>query len=115
MSALLQKMLRAREVRIVAGSPRKHTFIARRPTPIEREEKFRGDTPARGILSLVIGWEDVIESDLIPGGDPHPLPFDQDACAEWLADRPDLFAAVVDGVVKAYEAYTKDLDDILGN
>ena len=115
MSALLQKMLRAREVRIVAGSPRRYTFIARRPTPIEREEKFKGDTPARAILSLVIGWEDVTEADLIQGGDPHPLPFDQAACAEWLADRPDLFAAVVDGVVKAYEAYTKDLDDILGN
>ena len=115
MSALLQKMLRAREIRIIAGSPRQHTFIVRRPTPIEREEKFKGDSPARGILSLVIGWENVTEGDLIPGGDPHPLAFDQDVCAEWLADRPDLFAAVVDGVVKAYEAYTRQLDDVLGN
>ena len=112
MSALANKLRRAREVRIPCGH---FTLIAQRPTPLEHEERIRNGNPARGILSLVIGWEDVTEADLIPGGDPHPLPFDAEACAEWLADRPDLFAAVVDGVVKAYEAYTKDLDDILGN
>ena len=115
MSAILQKMLRAREVRIVAGTNGQHTFIARRPTPIERQEKFKGDNPSRGILSLVVGWEGVTEGDLLPGGDPHPLPFDAAACAEWLSDRPDLFAAVVDGIVKAYEAYEQRLETTLGN
>jgi hypothetical protein len=52
---------------------------------------------------------------LIPGGDPHPLPFDSAACAEWLADRPDLFAAVVDGIVKSFEAYVQKLDATMGN
>lgn len=115
MSALLQKMLRAREVRITAGDAGQYTFVARRPTPIEREEKFKGENPARALLSLVIGWEGVTEGDLIPGGDPHPLPFDAAACSEWLADRPDLFAAVVDGIVKAFEAYVQRLDATLGN
>lgn len=115
MSALHQKLLRAREIRIQAGPSSQYIFIVRRPTPIEREEKFKAANPARGLLSLVVGWEGVTEGDLLPGGDPHPLPFDADACAEWLADRPDLFSAVVSAVVQAYEDYTRRLDDVLGN
>lgn len=112
MSQLLQKMLRAREVRIPAD---KYTFIARRPTPLEREEKFKDANPARAILTLIIGWENVTEADLIPGGDPHPIAFDAAACVEWLADRPDLFAVVVEGIVSAFEAYAKQFEERLGN
>ena len=115
MSVLQQKMLRAREVRINTGPNKQHTIIARRPTPIEREEKFKSGNPSRAVLSLVVGWEGVNESDLIPGGDPLPVPFDAAACEEWLSDRPDLFADVVSGIVEAYEEYARRLDETLGN
>lgn len=113
-SALLQKLLKARTLRVEAGG---FVFEVLRPTPLEREEKLRGDRSevARGILSLVVGWEGVKELDLIPGGDPHPLPFDVDACAAWLADRPDLFAEISAAVVQGFEDYIKRLDDSLKN
>ena len=111
-SALYAKLRKAREMRVEAGG---FTFLVLRPTPLEREEKLRGGNVARGILSLVVGWEGVKELDLVKGGDPHPLPFDAEACAEWLADRPDLFAEIADAVVKGFEAHIKRLDDALKN
>ncbi len=112
MSALSEKMRKAREVRVNAG---KYVFIALRPTPLERQEKFSVGTGSKAILSFVVGWENVVESDLIPGGDPHPLKFDSDACAEWLSDRPDLFSLVVEGIITTYDAYAAKLDAELGN
>jgi hypothetical protein len=112
MSALSAKIRKARELRVEAGG---FVFTVLRPTPLEREEKIRGESAARGILSLVIGWENVTEGDLIPGGDPHPLPFDAEACAEWLSDRPDLFAGIADAVVKGFEAHVLKIEDALKN
>ena len=62
MSALSAKIRKARELRVEAGG---FVFTVLRPTPLEREEKIRGESAARGILSLVIGWENVTEGDLI--------------------------------------------------
>ncbi len=112
MSALSARLRKAREMSVEAGG---HTFTVLRPTPLEREEGVRTLGPSRWVLSLVIGWGKVTESDLLPGGDPHPLPFDQDACSEWLSDRPDLFAVVADGVVKGFTAYAERLDASLKN
>ena len=97
--------------------------ISERPAIVELRSRL-GDWEADtiigrekkgGILSLVVGWEGVKELDLVKGGDPHPLPFDAEACAEWLADRPDLFAEIADAVVKGFEAHIKRLDDALKN
>lgn len=101
MSALAEKLRKARTLQVEAGG---FVFHVLRPTPLEREEKLRGNA-ARGILSLVTGWENVTELAMFGGGTPHPLPFDADACAEWLADRPDLFNAVAKAVVEGIEAY----------
>ena len=112
MSALADRIRRAREVRIPCGH---FTIIAQRPTPLEHEERIRHGSPARGILSFVCGWEAVTESDIILSGDPHPLPFDHDACSEWLADRPDLFAKVAEALVVAFKRHCEDLDASMGN
>ena len=107
MSRLSDKMLRSREQQVPAG---RHFFTVRRPTAIEYETKIRKGDAAQAILSFVVGWEKVIESDLVPGGDPHPVPFDPDACAEWLSDRPDLYAVVAQAAVDAFAAYAAALD-----
>ncbi len=101
MSALLDKLRRAREFKVEAGG---FTFTLLRPTDVEWLEMSSQNT-ARAILPFVIGWEGVKELDLIPGGDPHPLPFDRDACGEWLTDRIDLLPALIEAFVKAYEAH----------
>jgi len=111
MSALSEKLRKARTLRVEAGG---FTFLVLRPTPLEREEKLRGNV-ARGILSLITGWEDVTELSMFGGGTPHPLPFDADACAEWLTDRPDLFNVIAKAVVDGFEAYLLAQEEALKN
>lgn len=112
MSALLARMLKSRESRVVIGQ---YTFIVRRPTPLEHEEKLRKGNVARGILDFVVGWEGVTEGDLVPGGDPHPLAFDREACAEWLSDRPDLFEPIARNVVDRFGEHVASLEISLKN
>ena len=57
MSALSDKMRKAREVRINAD---KYVFVALRPTPLERQEKFRVGESSKAIMSFVVGWENVV-------------------------------------------------------
>lgn len=99
--ALIDKLRRAREFKVEAGG---YSFTLRRPTDVEWIE-ISGQSTARAILPFVIGWEGVKELDLIPGGDPHPLPFDAAACQEWLADRLDILPVLLEAFVKSYEAH----------
>lgn len=105
MSALVDKLRRAREERVEVGG---FTFTVRRPTDIEMMELSGGGTVAR-LLPFVVGWDGVKESDLISGGDPHPLPFDALACAEWLADRPDLLEPLVARIMERYRDHADKL------
>ena len=107
MSALLEKIRRAREFRVEAGG---YSFTLRRPTDVEWLE-VAGQSTARAVLPYIIGWEGVKELDLIPGGDPHPLPFDAEACQEWLADRIDLLPTLLEAFVKSYEAHLQARSD----
>lgn len=102
MSVLSEKMRRARQVRVESNG---RVFVVLRPTPLQWEQIIKSDDVAQGVISLVIGWEKFVELDLIPGGDPHPVPFDADACAEWLADHPADFTAVSEAVLAAMQSY----------
>ena len=54
---------------------------------------------------LVVGWENVRESDLIPGGDPVAADFDRDLFSAWLRDRPDFWEPLTTAVVESYTRY----------
>ncbi len=95
--SLIEKLKRARESTVEVGG---FTFTVRRPTDLEMFE-HRNMGP-RELLKFVVGWAGVKESDLINGGDPHPVTFDQDLCAEWLSDRAELLSAVAGRVRQAY-------------
>lgn len=101
MSTLSEKLRKAREFTVEAGG---YSFTLLRPTDVEWLELSSQNT-ARALLPYVIGWGDVKELDIIPGGDPHPLPFDGEACREWLLDRIDLLPDLIDAFVKAYQAH----------
>lgn len=105
MSALVEKLRRAREERIEVGG---FTFTVRRPTDLEMMELRGGSSIAR-LLPFVVGWDGIKECDLIPGGDPHPLPFDASACSEWLADRPDLLEPLIDLILGRYREHAEKL------
>ena len=69
----------------------------------------------RGLLVFIHGWENVKESDIVEHGDPHPAEFDRDDAREWLADRPDLFGAITEGLLAGYKAHTAELEEKLKN
>lgn len=110
-NSLVEKIRKSREQHVPVG---KYTFIVRRPTDMEMLE-FRLDRRPIALLRFVIGWEGVTEGDIIPGGDPHPAPFEADACAEWLSDRMDLFGPVSEAVIAAYEAHRRTQDEAAKN
>jgi hypothetical protein len=106
MSALAEKIRRAREMRVEAGG---FTFICRRPTDIEMLRITQaGDVAA--FIPHVIGWEGVTENDICPGSSTEPLAFDAAACAEWLADRQDLLGRVMNKLRDAWADYKKQLE-----
>ena len=106
MSTLADKIRKARESCVPVGG---YVFTLRRPTDMDMIEFSRSRKPAE-LVRFVVGWEGVKEMDLIPGGDGHPAPFDAEACAEWLADRSDLFVPVVNAITDAYQAHKSALE-----
>lgn len=107
MSVLVEKIKRAREFQIESGG---FTFTVRRPTDLEWIE-LRERSMARAVIPFVVGWSGVKELDLIPGGDPHPLPFNADVCTAWLEDRIDLLPPLVEGIVNAYQEHIRARSD----
>jgi len=111
MSALVEKIRRAREQRVTVG---RHVFVIRRPTDVEMLRLGQSRAP-EAVLAHVVGWEGVTEGDIINGGDPHPLPFDADVCTEWLQDRMDLFGPVTEAIFKAFADHRAAQDAAAGN
>lgn len=107
MSVLSEKIRRAREIRVPVGGK---TFIILRPTTLDMID-LQGKTAARAIMPHIIGWEGVTSLDLYPGGDAIPVPFDADACAEWLSDRVDLLGPIAQAAVDAYDAHRQRIED----
>lgn len=109
--SLVQKIRKARESRVEVGG---YGFQIRRPTALEMME-INGKARGRAYLGFIIGWDGVTQLDVIPGGDPHPLEFDADVCAEWLTDRLDLLAPLTDAIDSAYAAHEARLEDAKKN
>lgn len=82
---------RARESNFAVGG---FTFTLRRPTPFQLGRLVRAPE-AEGALRYVVGWKGVREIDVVPGGSDRELPFDADACYEWLSDRPDIAEPII--------------------
>lgn len=97
----LARFQKSRETRLSAGG---HVFIIRRPSPLDvmrLGQSINIETATR----FVVGWEDVNESDLLPGGNPEPVDFDAAIFALWLAERTDLWEPLVKGIVDAYRQF----------
>lgn len=109
--SLAEKLRKAREKQVEVGG---FTFTVRRPTDVEAI-RLRQGVELSDLLGFVVGWHGVRELDLIPGGDPHPLPFDAEVAREWLADRPDLLNPLIDAVIDTYRAHVKALEDAAKN
>lgn len=100
MSALADKIRRARESKVEAGG---HSFTIRRPTDAETML-----LAGVGVLDVVcrytVGW-DLKEIDIDSGGTDVAVEFDADAFREWVADQPDTLSALAEAIVQAYQAH----------
>lgn len=108
MPTLLERLRAARERWVDVGS---HQLLLRRPTGRAVFALVREGNDAELLRQCVVGWRNVREVDLVPGGEGVEAPFDPELCVEWLEDRPDLFADAVKGVVSLIEDYTRQRDD----
>lgn len=102
---LAEKIRRARERDVEVGG---FTFTVRRPTDIEMLA-MRGGIDIESLIGYVVGWKNVKAIDMVPGGDPVPAEFDAELAREWLSDRPDLLAPLVDAVLSSYREHVEGL------
>lgn len=111
--SVVDKLRKAREQLVPVGG---FDFTIRRPTDVEANAlRVGGKLSTAAFIPFVVGWGSVKEIDLIPGGDPHPLEFDADACKEWLSDRPDLLTPLANVIMDAYLAHVAKLKEISKN
>lgn len=105
----LVKFQKSRESRVEAGG---HVFILRRPTALDvvRLSVAGDNLTIENAVKYVVGWEQVNELDLLPGGVPEPIDFDPALCAAWVADRPDFWMPIVQGVIDAYQRHEAEME-----
>lgn len=110
MSDLLAKRKAARETTVEACG---HKWTLRRPTAYERAT-IGGLDRLELICKFVSGW-DLTELDLIPGGSPVAVPFDQDLLADYMADTPSLWEPLTLALSKSIEDHDARLEDAAKN
>jgi hypothetical protein len=109
--SLADKIRKAREVKVEVDT---FTFTVRRPTDLEMIE-LQKQTAARAILPFIVDWSGVSELSMFDGGSPHPLPFDQEACATWLEDRLDILSQIVKQAFAAYQNHKAKIEQLTKN
>lgn len=104
----LARFQKGRESVVESGS---FKFTIRRPTQLEviRLMSAGGNLSIETAATYVVGWEGVNEIDLLPGGDPEPVEFDAELFQAWVADKPDLWGLIVQGVIDACRRYEEAL------
>jgi hypothetical protein len=110
-AVLIEKIRKARQQDVVVNDI---TFTCRRPTDLEMVDWARLGLERGEILKrFVVGWNGVKESDLIPGGTSEPVEFDNSLFMEWVADRPDTWAPLIETVTSSYRQHQADLEQAL--
>lgn len=107
-AALIERMRKQRELKVTVG---KFVFFARRPNDVEALELHQEESTFAAIAQrAVIGWENVVENDVVGGGGNSPLSFDEKLWREWCADRPDFWKPISERVLEAYELHAKEIE-----
>lgn len=104
--ALIEKLRRAREVKVSVGGK---TFTVRRPNDVDAIAwQEAGGGFAMAAERFVVGW-DLCEVDIIPGGGPDPVPFDVELWAEFVADRHDLWRPLAIAALDGYKKHEEEV------
>lgn len=100
----LDRFNAARRSWVEAG---KFRFQIQRPTMLDvlKEGRDGARLSIEFAARFVVGWDRVEESDLIPGGDPEAAAFAPDLFAAWVAERPDLWTPISEGIQAAWKQH----------
>lgn len=99
--SLIERLRKARQSEVQIGE---FKFTVRRPTDAEATG-LREVTLHDLVASFVIGWGNVKESDIVPGGNPVPAAFSTSLWAEWSADHPEFWGPIADAVMASYSSH----------
>lgn len=103
MASLAERYRAAQAIPVAVGG---WQFTLRRPTDYEIETGRPGGWSIPWVAGFVTGWAGVLESDILPGGNPEPAAFDPVLFALWVQDHPELWAPLSSAVADAYQSWS---------
>jgi len=114
---ILAQLLRGREIKVSVGD--RMAFNFQRPTEMEliRLRNSRGQIEV-GLSMLqdkCVGWDGILESDIVQGGASDKVEFDRVLYSTWIADRPDLWGAMLEALEKAIVTRGEEIKALKGN
>jgi hypothetical protein len=110
MSGLIERMRVAREQWVTVGM---YEFLVRRPTAVQLA-RWQAEGDFALLSRVLVGWRNVREHDLVPGGDGAAAPWDAEVAVEWLEDRPELYVALIAEVHRILEAHFRAREELAG-
>lgn len=103
---LINAIKKARQSRTTIG---KYTFTIRRPTVQEYLQYRTPDNkifiPVEDLDKFVSDWSGVTGLDLASSADGDPVPFDAELFMLWIVDHPDIWSALINAVLAAFNSY----------
>jgi len=107
-------MAKAREKRLKIGEME---FTILRPRDLEVVELQRisaddGEVAfVSRVLDFVIGWKNITEADLYPGGGGGEAPFSPQLLKEWAMDRADICEQIVEFTMDLVKRHNDERDE----
>ena len=91
-------------------------FLVRRPTFLQYMKMHKeGMSEIDILLDSIVGWDNVKEQDLYPGGSDQPLEFDGEACVEWVGDRNEFWKPLAEALNSLTEKRVAEAEQATGN
>ena len=105
--SLIDKIRKARETTVEADG---RSFTVSRPTDEQAMlDRRDGLNLVQVVKKYTTGW-DLVELDLIPGGNPERVPFDTAVFAEWVADQPAVWEPLGTAILDCYRRHSEARD-----
>jgi hypothetical protein len=112
------QLLKARDSVVEVG---RFKFTVRRPSEAElmrRRHRANGSDLLTNLASVqedVVGWDGVLESDILDGGASEAVPFNRVVYAMWIEDRADLWEALAKHIEKVVDEHQRKIEALRGN
>lgn len=114
---LARSMLKRRQKSVVAAGI---TWLIQRPTAYDLL-KLRESTTNQSeqgmefILRNVVGWENVLERDILPGESDSTVDFNSTIARIYLEDHPDAWGTLNDAIWELVNAHGSKIEDVSKN